>query len=64
MSRRRKLALLALVVVMLVSVLIAADVLDSISRVQGSTYTLVLLSVCIVGAIVSLSLIVRLARSR
>lgn len=64
MSRRRKLALLALVVVMLVSVLIAADVLDSISRVQGSTYALVLLSVCIVGAIVSLSLIVRLARSR
>lgn len=62
MSRRRKLALLGLVVALLICVLIGADVLDSISRIQGSAPALVLLGACILGAIISLSLMFRLAR--
>ncbi len=64
LSRRRKLALLGLAVVLLICVLIGADVLDSISRIQGSTSALVLLGVCAIGIVVSLSLIFQLARSR
>ena len=64
MSRRRKLAVLALTVVLLVCLLIGADVLDSISRVQGSTSALLLLGACILGALVSLGLLFRLSRKR
>ncbi|HVB62792.1 MAG TPA: hypothetical protein VNE61_16485 [Ktedonobacteraceae bacterium] len=62
MSRRRKLAVLALTVVLLVCLLIGADVMDSISRVQGSTSALLLLGACILGALVSLGLLFRLSR--
>ncbi len=64
MKRRRRLAILALAFVFLLSVLIAADVLDSISRVQGSTSALVLLGVCLVIAIASMSSLLVLARNR
>ena len=62
MSRRRKLAVLALTVVLLVCLLIGADVMDSISRVQGSTSALLLLGACILGALLSLGLLFRLSR--
>jgi len=64
MSRRRKLAVLALTVVLLVCLLIGADVMDLISRVQGSTSALLLLGACILGALVSLGLLFRLSRKR
>lgn len=64
MSRRRKLAVLALTVILLVCLLIGADVLDSISRVQGSTSALLLLGACILGALVSLGLLFSLSRKR
>jgi len=64
MSRRRKFAVLALAVVLLVCLLIGADVLDSISRVQGSTSAVLLLGVCILGALISLGLLFRLSRKR
>ncbi|MGB8344128.1 MAG: hypothetical protein WCD86_04545 [Ktedonobacteraceae bacterium] len=64
MSRRRKLAVLALTVVLLVCLLIGADVMDSISRVQGSTSALLLLGACILGMLLSLGLLFRLSRKR
>jgi len=64
MSRRRKMGVLALTIVLLICVLIGADVLDSISRVQGDTSALLLLGACILGALVSLGLLFRLSRKR
>lgn len=64
MSRRRKFGVLALTVVLLICLLVGADVLDSISRVQGSTSALLLLGACILGALVSLGLLFSLSRKR
>jgi uncharacterized membrane protein len=64
MHLRKRLAILALAFVFLICLLIAADVLDSISRVQGSTSALVLLGICIVVAIISISFLLVLARNR
>jgi hypothetical protein len=64
MSRRKKLAALALTVILLICLLIGADVLDSISRIQGSTSALLLLGACILGALISLGLLFRLSRKR
>jgi hypothetical protein len=64
MKRGRRLAIIALAFAFLVCLLIAADVLDSISRVQGSMLALVLLGICIIGAIISMGCLLVLARTR
>jgi cytochrome c biogenesis factor len=64
MKRHKRLAIIVLAFIFLGSLLIAADVLDSISRVQGSTSSLMLLGICIVVALVSMGSLLVLARNR